>query len=71
MLCFTPKALFSSVLDTEKQEKSHLQSHIFKKDISALVFNNFQLSYLQFTVCKCFPRHESIIFQGRYEWITG
>lgn len=45
MLCFIPKALFSSVLDTGKQERSHLQSHIFEKDTSALVFSNFQLSY--------------------------
>lgn len=71
ILCFTPKALFSSVLDTAKQERSHLQSHIFVKDTSALVFNNFQLSCSLVIVCKCFPRQELIIFSRRYEWITG
>lgn len=67
MLCFTLKPFLSSVLDTGKQERSHLQSHFFVKDTSALVFNSFQL--IEFTVCKCFPRHESIIFTRRYEWI--
>lgn len=45
MLCFTPKALFTSMLDAGKQERSDLQSYISEKDTSALVFNNFQLSY--------------------------
>lgn len=66
MLCFTPKALFSSVLDTGKKKKggiSFLQSHFFEEDTSALVFNNFQVSSSLQSV-NVFQDMNQLSFQG-------